>query len=177
MDGVKLGAPVGVRLPIRSRKLCQVYVLCVLHSKPFFLPVGILRNQSPYRFFNPREIQVLCSQNYAAEILRTMSRLGRPTQTYMRGLCGGFRPVPTLDSHVCFLSFSRLDGIYLCFPWGTIKARDKLSFSNEYMKLGYTWIGIEFRRMGDLCCLRRHLRSCYLRSRFGRLWWHERSAG
>ena len=30
-----------------------MYVVCVLHIKPFFLPVGIQHNQCPCRFFNP----------------------------------------------------------------------------------------------------------------------------
>ena len=40
--------------------------MCALHTKPFFLPVGIQNNQCPYRFSNPlnREIQALWSQNY-----------------------------------------------------------------------------------------------------------------
>lgn len=45
------------------------YILvCVLHVKLFLLPVGILRNQRPCRFFDPREIQALPSQNHDTEI-------------------------------------------------------------------------------------------------------------
>ena len=44
--------------------------VCVLHIKPVFLPIDIQHNQCPCRFFNPREIQVMWSQNYATEILR-----------------------------------------------------------------------------------------------------------
>ena len=46
-------------------------LLCVLHIKPFFLPI-IQHNQCPCRFFNPinREVPTLWSQNYqTAEIL------------------------------------------------------------------------------------------------------------
>ena len=49
--------------------------VCVLHVKPFFLPVDIQHKQCPCRFFNPviynREMQVMWSPNYAtAEVLR-----------------------------------------------------------------------------------------------------------
>ena len=66
--------------PERSCMLCVVTYwyavstavdnVCVLHVKPFFLPVHIQHKQCPYRSFNlinNREMKVLCSQNYAAE--------------------------------------------------------------------------------------------------------------
>ena len=45
------------------------WCVCVLYIKPPFLPVDIQHNQCPCRFYNPGELQVLCSQNYATEIL------------------------------------------------------------------------------------------------------------
>ena len=41
----------------------------ILALKPLFLPVDVQHNQCSCRFFNPREIQALWSQNYATEIL------------------------------------------------------------------------------------------------------------
>ena len=41
--------------------------MCVLHIKPFFLPIGIQHNQCPCRFFNPGEMQAPWSQNYATQ--------------------------------------------------------------------------------------------------------------
>ena len=44
--------------------------VCVLHTKPFGLPVDIQHNnQCPCLFFSPREMQVMWPQNYATEIL------------------------------------------------------------------------------------------------------------
>ena len=36
----------------------RTWPVCVLHTKPFFLPIDIQNNQCPYRS-NPREIQAL----------------------------------------------------------------------------------------------------------------------
>ena len=54
----------------KQKMTYYVRIVCVLRIKPFLLPVGIQYNQCPCRFFNPREIQVMWSQNYATEILR-----------------------------------------------------------------------------------------------------------
>ena len=51
---------------LTDSRIFQVCV-CVLHMKPFFLPIDIQHNQCPCRFFNPREIQVLRPQNYVTE--------------------------------------------------------------------------------------------------------------
>ena len=43
--------------------------VCVLHIKPLFLPVDIQHTHCACRFFGPREVQALCSQKYATEMI------------------------------------------------------------------------------------------------------------
>ena len=45
--------------------------VCVLHVKPLSLPVDIRHDQYPCRVFNPREIQVMWSQNYARDAINS----------------------------------------------------------------------------------------------------------
>ena len=62
-----------VKVMIKSTIKSWVICVCVLHIKPFFLPIDIEHNQCPCRLFNPRRdisYVVTWSQSYATEILR-----------------------------------------------------------------------------------------------------------
>ena len=57
--------------------LCLCFTaVCVLHIKPFFLPVDIQHNQCPWRFFNPviEEIYIMI-RSYAIKIPRILPRM------------------------------------------------------------------------------------------------------
>ena len=59
-----------------GRRYVYIYHVCVLHIKPFFLPVDTQHSQCPCRFFNPREIQVREGRCPLQSLLRFGLRVG-----------------------------------------------------------------------------------------------------